>query len=201
MIECSWCGTRYTVFQLNCSNCGGPLPSPPGDDPGAPPAPPPRKLPRGYARRVLFSANALAIVGVVFTLVGLPFVIVFPIIGISTGLILFILIGGLLGGIFSLLGISFLVVSIRNVNRKLQAFRYGEATIGEVAEVYRDTSVSVNGRSPWVIVYWFEVSGEQYEGKATTWNSTAREREAGQPLHVLYLPDAPDHNTIYPPMK
>ncbi|MGH2581874.1 MAG: hypothetical protein ACRDFQ_03135 [Anaerolineales bacterium] len=62
-ITCPWCGTNYTSFQTNCSNCGGTLPAPTEVHPPAevkrgkielqmPPAPP-REISDTYARRIM----------------------------------------------------------------------------------------------------------------------------------------------------
>ena len=177
------------------------MPPPPGSDAGPAPPPAPRKVPRGFLRRKLFSANPLGIVGLVFTLVGLPFVIVFPIIGIIEREWLFLIIGGSLGLVFAGLGIFFVIIAIRNAQRKIQAHRLGDATTGVLVDVYRDQSVTVNSRNPWTLEYEFNVVGAVYSGKATSWSRAAREREPGQPLHVLYLRDKPDDNTIYPAVQ
>ena len=196
VVACSWCGTNYTSFQPNCRNCGGPIAPPPGEHAGSLPPPAPRELPSGYMRRQLLK-SPLLIMGAIFSLIGVPFTIIYPIIGISTGELLFLLIGGC----FSITGIIMVVFSMRTLRKKLQAFEFGEAVIGKVVEVYRDTSIKVNGRSPWAIVYEFDVQGRLYEGTVRSWEYSAQKRKPGQPLHVLYMKEEPEHNTIYPPVK
>ena len=81
MITCSWCGTNYTAFQPNCDNCGGSLPLPPEVVPAASgvtlvaPPPPPRDVPRQAVWHIL-SSDGWAISGLVFSLLGLVFVVV-----------------------------------------------------------------------------------------------------------------------------
>lgn len=200
VVSCSWCGTRYTAFQSNCSNCGGPITAPPGENAGTPPPSAPRELPAGYMRRQAFK-NPLLLVGVIFAGVGLPFFFIFPTIGIVSGELLFLLIGGLLGAIFSVLGLGMARFGWKGMQEKWQAYQFGDATTGKVVEVYRDTSVRVNGRSPWAIVYEFVVNGRIYEGTEQSWQYSARQRKPGQPLHVLYMSNDPEQNTIYPPVK
>lgn len=200
VVSCSWCDTRYTTFKSNCSNCGGPISAPPGQDAGMLPPASPRELPAGYMRRQAFR-NPLFLVGLIFSCIGIPFLFIFPIIGIFSGLWLFLLIGGSLGGIFTVLGLTMARFGWKGMQEKWQAYQFGEAVIGKVVEVYRDTSVKVNGRSPWAIVYEFTVNDRIYEGSEQSFQYSARQRKPGQPLHILYMRDNTEHNTVYPPVK
>ena len=56
--------------------------------------------------------------------------------------------------------------------------------------------VRVNRRHPWLIAYGFEVGGRQYEGRVATLNPPAL--RPGWPVRVLYLPEAPRHNALFP---
>jgi len=65
------------------------------------------------------------------------------------------------------MGIIFVIVAIRNAQRKIQAYRLGDATTGVLVDVYRDQSVTVNGRNPWTLENEFNVVGAVYSVKAT----------------------------------
>jgi len=176
------------------------LTPPIGDDPGPSPPLPPRKLPKGYKRRMYFTQSALSLVGMIFLLVGAPLGIVFTILGITLpGMWLFLVIGGSLGTIFTLLGGGMLYFGIQNVRGKIRTYKHGQATIGEVIDIYRDPSISINGRNPWVILYTFKVHGKYYEGKGLSWNFNPQTQAVGNKIYVLYMQDDPDQNVIYPP--
>jgi hypothetical protein len=191
-LTCPWCGTQYLKHQPNCINCGGPLPPPPGADPGPAPPPPPRQLPSKFKKRVFFTRNVLVLIGVIFSPIGL----LFTVIGALALLPMLVL-----GLIFLILGLIMFRVGWKKASAVVNALVNGRAIEGRITDVYYDTSVAINNRSPWAIVYSFEVDGVSYQGKAQTWDPGARERKPGQPIHVLYLPEDPETNTIYPPIK
>jgi len=150
---------------------------------------------------MLMGNNVPALVGLIFLLIGFPLGLIFTILGITLpGMWLFIVIGGGVGGIFTLLGGAMLYFGIREGLGKIRPFEHGQATIGEVIEMYRDPTVSINGRNPWAIIYTFKVHGLTYEGKAISWKYAPQTQAEGNRVHVLYLPDDPDQNAIYPPV-
>ncbi len=81
------------------------------------------------------------------------------------------------------------------------SFREGATDEGEGQNVYYDTSVEINGRSPWAIEYGFEVDARAFQGKCQTWDGTAEQRRPGQPVHVVYLETDPEQNALYPPVQ
>ena len=200
IITCPWCGQRTPADALECSKCGGPLPSLMGDDPGPSPPLPPRQLPKGYKQRILIKNSPLNIVGAIFILVGLPFAIIFPLVSIFSSEWLFFIIGCGLGGLFVVVGGGMLFFGIRQGFSKIHPYELGQATIGEITDIYRDYSISVNGRNPWRIVYQFETSRAPYEGNVMTWQNAARTHAIGSRVHVLYMQDNPDQNVLYPPV-
>ncbi len=199
-LNCPWCDQRNKSTDLECRKCGGPLPAPIGDDPGPNPPFPPRKIPSGYRWRMLVSNAVLNLVGGIFLLVGLPFAVIFPIVGIATGMLLFVLIGGGLGGVFTILGGGMLFFGIRDGLSKIRPFEHGLATVGEVVEMYRDHSISINGRNPMAIVYTYTVHGIEYEDQVHSWKYGKQTQAVGNRVHVLYLPDDPHQSVIYPPV-
>ena len=204
MITCPWCGTNFTTFQPNCKNCGGPLPAleetigltDPTKDLLMPP-PAPRTISEKYVWRLFFSdgwsiaALILGFMGVIFTLLGvvLTVAVVTAFVGIP----------------FLILGIIFLGICIglsiwryKETQKIVNVLREGEATRGQIVELNENYSVSINGRYPWVIRYQFRVNGQDYEGKITTMNQPGPQLQAEKAVCVLYLPTAPELNSIYP---
>lgn len=197
-IACPWCGQRSRDDQPECYKCGGPLPVLDASDPGPNPPMPPRQLPKGFKRRLLLTNSVLTLVGLIFFGVGLPFAIIFPIVGLSPGMGMMIVIGGGLGGLFTIAGGAMLYFGIRQGLRKIRPFEHGQATIGEVVDIYQDTRISINGRHPWAIVYVFRVHGIEHEGKDLSWQRSALKQSVGNRVHVLYIPDDPEESVIYP---
>lgn len=202
LIECSWCGTQYGRHQRNCSNCGGPLPGPTPPDAGPEPPPPPREIPEAYVRRLYLTGNVLTIIGGVFSLVGLPLLLV-PL-AISMSLQPEFAVPAGVGLIFSLIGVPMLWSGIRRAASQLTALRTGIAVDGTIEEVYQDTTQSINGRHPWAVVYAYEVGGRRYEGTVKSWargGSILAMYAVGSPVHVLYVREDPERSALYPPIR
>jgi hypothetical protein len=49
-----------------------------------------------------------------------------------------------------------------------------------------------------VIRYQFQVNGQNYEGKVRTLNPAGGHLQSGHMVWVLYLPDTPQRNSMYP---
>jgi hypothetical protein len=204
MITCPYCGTSYAVFQANCRNCGGSLPIPPhvalatAED-ALPPAPPPapRTVPRHYVWRVLFTDSAglvgsiLGGIGAVFTLVGagLTAAVITAFVGIP-----FLV----LGLVFLAVGASILAMRYKGAQQTVYILQLGESALGRIVDVAENVHVQVNGRFPWTITYAFQVGGVAYEGKVTTLSAPSVRQQPGKPVYVLYLPEDPTRNAVYP---
>ena len=193
---CPWCGTRNAWGTFECRRCGGPQPAVETADAGPNPPPPPREIPRGYGRRAFFT-ETVGLVGGIFFVVGTPFLVIFPLIGVSTGDMVFLAIGGSLGAFFTGLGFVMFVIGLRRVQKKIETYRSGQATNGTVEDIYPDRSITVNGRNPWKVVYTYRVMGTVRRGSTSTWHLLVEE---GSPLHVLYLPNEPGQSAVYPPL-
>ena len=169
------------------------MPPMPGMDLGPEPPAVPRRLPVGFERRHKWTANPLALVGAIFSFVGWILLIAFLFaLPLFTPLPL----------IFVILGWLLLRSGRKQAARVLNAFQHGRAVKGVITEVGVDTTLMVNGRHPWRICYTFEtLDGQKHEGQASTFDSTAQDRQRGQPLWVLVVDDQPEQNTIYPPVR
>lgn len=202
MITCPWCGTNYASFQSNCKNCGGPLPissteaASPTEELSAPPLAP-RPISEKYAWRLLFTeawgvvALVFSILGVVFTLLGgaLTIAIVTAFVGIPFLLIGLVFLGAGLGIGAWRYGYARQIVNV---------LRLGDSTQGQITDVQKNYAVRVNGQNPWVIRYEFQVNGQTYDGLVRTLNSIGSNLQAGKTVYILYSPNAPQWNSIYP---
>jgi hypothetical protein len=204
MIICPWCGTNYLTFQPNCKNCGGllqaveePSRAPVSSENIPTPPPAPRLISTGYVWRLL-STDGWSIGAFVFGLLGGTFSVVGA--GLTIGII-----SAFIGILFLFLGLALLGIGggilywrYQETQKVVNVLRIGEATKGKIAEVQENVSVRINGRHPWVIRYQFQVDGQNYEGKVSTLNSVGERLQAGDTVCILYLPTAPQWNSIYP---
>jgi hypothetical protein len=208
IVTCPWCGTHYQQFQSNCKNCGGPLAPPPRpaetDSPAtyrsAPPAvppPAPRPISNRYAWRLL-SASGPAIVAFVFLLLG----VIFSFVGFPLTIAL---VTAFVGIPFAILGLVFLGVgmvvgrqSYLKAQKTVECLREGEAVIGLITSVEENRAVMINNQHPWTIAYQFQLDGHTYEGQVSTLTRPSLQHAEGRQIYVLYLPDEPQHNAIYP---
>jgi hypothetical protein len=69
---------------------------------------------------------------------------------------------------------------------------------GQISQVEQNFQVRVNMRNPWVIWYQFHLGGQSYEGHVSTFNTPGPSLQPGQPAYVLYLPQSPERNVLYP---
>ncbi|MEX2162588.1 MAG: DUF3592 domain-containing protein [Anaerolineales bacterium] len=202
LITCPWCGTNHLEFQSNCKNCGGPLPAPAQMAASAihklimPPAPP-REISAHFAWRWLLT-DSWTIASFVFVILGGTFSLTG--VGLTAGIITafigipFLLLGlAFLGG-----GMGLLYWRYTLAQNALKVLRDGQATRGEITALEQNYSVRINGRNPWTISYKFSLDGKDYEGKVTTLNDPGIHLAPGNPAAILYLPDAPQFNGLYP---
>lgn len=137
----------------------------------------------------------LGILGGVFTLVG-------------TVLTLF-MVTAFVGIPFAIIGIPMLLAGGGLLNTRYQekqkivnVLRYGQAMRGEITGVQENLMVRVNHRHPWIIEYQFRANGQVYHGSALTYRDPAAyagaQLQPGKPVYVLYQPDAPEQNALYP---
>jgi hypothetical protein len=202
MITCPWCGTHYAAFQSNCKNCGGQLPLPDKPKPVnlelevEMPPPAPRPISDSYGWKLMrgdgwvVASSVFILLGAIFGVVGLGLTI-----GIVTAFvgIPFVLLGMLFfGG-----GGAIIYWRYQEAQKTLRVLRTGQAVKGQIISVEQNTSVEINGRHPWRIAYRFDANGRTHEGHMTTLN-TPFQLQPGKPFCVLYLPNAPTYNTLYP---
>jgi len=169
------------------------MPPPPGMELGPPPPDSPRILPKGYAFRIMLSNNLATMLGLILSAFG-----GLTLIGTITARSW----GAVVPGCILLVGLSALQYGLKEARNTLAAFRRGKAVKGTVTSVRSDPTTRINGRHPWDIVYSFDVDGQIFEGKTQTPDAETSNRLQGRPpAWVLYVEDAPERNTIYPPVK
>ena len=203
MVTCPWCGTNYQTFQSNCDRCGGPLPAPaepgasPGDDRLPVPPPAPRVVADSYAWKLVWS-ESWGVVGFIFSILGS----VFTVLGLVLTLAVVTAFVGLpfvaIGLIFLCIGGLLLAVRYQRAQRTVGVLRLGEPITGQITGVQQNLSVRVNGRSPWKIAYQFRVHDQPYTGQVTTLNMPGPAVQPGKAACVLYAPEVPQYNSLYP---
>ena len=203
MIACPWCGTNYRVFQPNCTNCGGPIletrtqvETSPGESIPMPPEPP-RQIGNEFAWKLMVSdgwsvaAFVFGLIGGIFAVIGIPLTIA--------------IVTAFVGLPFALLGLGFLGVGggilvwrYKETQKVVDCLRRGEAVRGEVLAAEENYNVTINNRHPWSLTYEFIINNQIYDGKLSTLNPPGPKLQQGKAVCILYLPENPAVNTIFP---
>jgi hypothetical protein len=196
---CPWCGTVYQEYRPNCMNCGGALPHRDLRSAGDPPPPPPRQLPAEFVRRARSASRFELIFGSIFGGIGVLLGLVFIPIGIASAIPVFLILGPIFLLVFGGIGFGALYWGRRRSSRLITVLAEGLAAPGTIEDIDVDVSVQVNGRSPWKVQYAFEVNGVRFAGAQQMWNRDP-ELAPGTRVHVVYMPQAPGINSVYPPL-
>lgn len=203
---CPWCGTNYISFQSNCSNCGGTIPAPrkaPAAIEAAPsrktlswPQSPPRTVAPNYVWKQM-GQDGWVISMVIFVLLGFIFTIIGGglILGIITALVGFPFVG--MGLVFLGGGLGVLYWRYQTYVQMAEVLQSGQAKEGEIVSLEPNYSVRINGRMPWTVRYQFTLDGKGYSGSVSTLNNPQETHPVGAAV-VLYLPDNPERNQLYP---
>jgi hypothetical protein len=208
MITCPRCHTQYQAFQFECDQCGAALPLPPADGAGyeqnnpisdEPTAPsmPPRHMPKMALGRLLRNEPG-AILGGIFLLVelvifGVVIIAISPIIRVSDSLFFL-----MFNFAFIVIGAVLFIRGFQKALRTVKILRDGLAAPGEITDISMNYRVRINKRHPWVIQYKFKVFGSDYQGKLSTLSQPDADQEPGKAVYVLYDPDDPQKNSLYP---
>ncbi|MCW5877152.1 MAG: hypothetical protein KIS85_09790 [Anaerolineales bacterium] len=202
-VTCPWCGTNHPEFQSNCKNCGAPLPTPQQQAAERArsalpqPPPPPREMSSRFIWRWMMTDGwtiggfVLLMFGISLAPAGLGLIagLITAFVGIPLFFIgLVILAGGM--------GVFYWRYTL--AQKLLNVLRHGRSTTGEITQVQQNHSVQINGRSPWNIDYVFKLDGKSYGGTVITLNTPDEHLKKGSPAVVLYLPEEPEYNGLYP---
>lgn len=208
IVICPWCGTNYVTFQSNCSNCGGTMPAPrkaPAADatPTQPsarrlnwPPSPPRTIAPNYVWKLLgqdgwvISMTVFVLLGFIFTVVGAGLIL-----GIITAFVGFPFVG--MGLLFLGGGFAVMYWRYQEAVQTAEVLKSGQAKEGEIISLEPNYSVRINGRMPWIVRYQFTLDGKPYTGSVSTLNNPQFTHPTS-PAVVLYLPENPERNQLYP---
>lgn len=199
-VTCPWCKHHWPagMVAVECGNCGGALPAPPGPTRAAAPPAIPRRLPQRYTSELLGSKNVGAIVGTIFAAFGALFAL------IGVGLCFVLLPLGLgffgFGALFGTIGWLLRSASRKSALRQIDALTRGHVAEGQLIGVRQDFSETINGRNPYRIEYVFYVNGQPLGGSTKGWDIVNMLRQPGEPLWVVFLPEDPGTNSIWPPI-
>jgi hypothetical protein len=162
-----------------------------------PPPSAPRPFANSYAWKLVF-ADGWAIASLIFLLIGVIFTLTGS--GLTLGIIT-----AFVGLPFLLLGLGFLAAGgiifqqrFQKARTILNVLREGEAAPGQITSVGMNRSVRINGQHPWIIRYSYQVAGNNYEGQVATLTQPHPALKAGRDAYVLYLPNRPENNALYP---
>lgn len=179
--SCGWCGSACLDPMIShCASCGGPLPLPRAQEGalielGPPPPPAPRALPAAFRREVLVFKNVYVIIGGIFVFVFFWTVL------------------------FALIGAPLLYLGWTRGQKRLLALSNGATVQGRITDVDRDTSVRINGRSPWRISFEYPSPGGRAEGWVYAWKRP--ELQPDDPTWVVFLPEDPSSACLWPPVR
>lgn len=160
------------------------------------PPPAPREIPRGTTG--MAGGFVLILVGGAFVAIASIFIVV----GIG------LLLAGEAGGVFMTLfpmihfsvGAGLLTWALRGKAKRRDVIANGRAALARVEETGIDRSTKINGRSPYRMVYEFDVDQRTYSGKRSTMNKRITTHRVGDRIWVLYDPDDPERNVEWPPL-
>lgn len=207
MTTCPYCGSSYITFQTNCKNCGAPLPPVVKDGiqtktrdvdftPPKPPAPP-RTIAETYVFRLMW-ADGIGVSSIAFLIIGILLII--------TGVVKSLLDSqnfdaSLISGFGWFITVSSAAIgfwSYWEARQKVQVLRIGQAALGRILTVEQRAESQSTTTHTWVIHYNCIANGKRIRGKLLTRIPPGKRLQAGNQVWVLYLPDKPKKNTIYP---
>jgi hypothetical protein len=157
---------------------------------GPPPPPAPRPVPRGFTKHVAPVQRFFFFFGALWTAIALLVLVPMALSPMPASV-------KLLLTVFLLPGLVPLLLSFKKTARLKRTYSLGEATIGRVLETGYNMSLSVNGRHPFRLEYEFEADGHKYNGRVDGWDKKLVARRVGDPVHVLYMKEAPRSSVVY----
>lgn len=142
---------------------------------------------------------ALVMVGGIFTAIGGAFV------AVGLGLLaagneegLFV---ALIPSVHFLIGVVLLRFGLRRWRRRKSLYRDGAVAMATIDGVGYNSSVKVNGRSPYEVVWSFDLDGHRYHDKQSTFDQRVFDYAPGDRLWVLYDADDPEASAEWPPFS
>ena len=109
--------------------------------------------------------------------------------------------GALFGGVFGLIGGSAFVAGVRNRSRRRWVLEHGAVAEAVITGTGLDATMRVNGRNPYKMAYDFRTAaGAEVEGFVRTFDEEITGYMPGEPIWVVYNPDRPRQNAVWPPL-
>ena len=142
-----------------------------------------------------FFRSASGIVAGIFGLLGLAFLTAAALVSALPAPRTLSIVFGCVGG--STLAVSLVLGSLRlrRLRARERVLRDGAPTQATIVEMRENRSVRVNTRSPWIIVYRYEVGGRTYEGRETLWDVPVG-YEPGSRVVARYDRSAPERSAL-----
>jgi len=200
-VTCGWCSTSLAERPRsgNCPHCGGTLPLPAGPDRGPGPPPPPRALPLKFLIRSFWLRNTMVWFGLILSAFPTFFLFIMMLAAAqSDDDIPWLLLGSFLS-IFFAVGFGMLGFGIRKAMRQKRALQWGQAEAGYIERVSYDTSTRVNGRSPYLVHFWFERAGARHRTSKSTFNEQVTTHYPNEPVWVVAMDNDPSVCSLWPP--
>lgn len=113
----------------------------------------------------------------------------------------FLLVGAGLVALFAALPAQTIRRYARDARRERALLRTGRAVEGVITEITPHPSQQWDERATWRVTYTYEVDGRTLRGEFGSWNSSDALRKVGDPLWVVYLPEAPEAGVPWPPPR
>ncbi len=90
---------------------------------------------------------------------------------------------------------------MKTANDELIPLEQGKATVGEIIDIRKDYTQSLNGQSPTIVEFQFEFGGNQYIGNVgNIYESFHLTKKIGDKLWVVYMQNDPEKSSVWPPL-
>lgn len=159
--------------------------------PAPAPPPAPRSLPPGFGPGYPFR-NALAMFALMFSGISVVLLVLFTLAGSWFGAIIPL--------VFVVIGVAIGSAGWRAATRRLEAWHMGTAARAVITWIGQDTSHKVNGKSPFMFKYEFEVDGVDYVGTRKSFNPALTGLDLGDHIWIVHLPRDPTISAEWPPI-
>jgi len=104
--------------------------------------------------------------------------------------------------IFPIIGYFIWKKGKKEAQDELIPLQFGTPTPGEVVSVRTDYSKVINGRSPMVVDFKFEIDGRLCGGSVgNIFTDLYLLKQPGEKVWVVYMPQNPQLSSIWPPLK
>lgn len=105
--------------------------------------------------------------------------------------------------IFPVIGIFLWRKGLKDAKAELIPLEFGSTTEGEISSIKKDYSKKMNGQSPFIVEFIFDVHGKKFRGSVgNIFDSVDLSMQTGDKIWVVYMPEDPENfSSIWPPLK